>query len=69
MGSDMEREQRHREAFERLWLLRRCYSLRSDYDRRSAMTVADAILHGEHLMRISAVGVLRRERRRVDRTA
>ena len=65
----MERAEGHHEAFERLWLLRQCYPLRSDYDRRSAMTIADAIVHAEQLMRLGAVGVLRPERRRVDRAA
>lgn len=39
------------EAFEQLWLLRACYPLRSDYDVRSTLTVDQAVLYGEHLLR------------------
>jgi hypothetical protein len=39
--------------FERLWLLRRCYALRSSYDATGVLTVAEAITHGERLMRLT----------------
>ena len=39
------------EIFERLWLLRACYPVRSDYDNRRTMSVDEAIAYGEALMR------------------
>jgi len=41
------------DLFERLWLLRRCYSLRGSYDATGVLTVAEAIAHGERLMRVA----------------
>jgi hypothetical protein len=43
------------EAFEQLWLLRACYIRRSDYDRRSLITVGEAIAYGEQLLRLARV--------------
>jgi hypothetical protein len=43
------------EAFEQLWLLRACYVRRSDYDRRSLITVSEAIVYGEQLLRLARV--------------
>ena len=40
------------DTFERLWLLRACYAMRSEYDSRSAMTVAQAVAYGEQLLRL-----------------
>lgn len=45
-------EQRY-DPFERLWLLRRFYPLRSDYDSRSTMSVDDAVQYAEELLRAS----------------
>jgi hypothetical protein len=41
------------DLFERLWLLRRCYPLRSPYDAVGTLTIAEAITHGERLMRVA----------------
>jgi hypothetical protein len=49
----VEESKRSGELFERLWLLRRCYSLRSSYDAVGVLTTADAIAHGERLMRVA----------------
>jgi hypothetical protein len=38
------------DLFEQLWLLRRCYAMRSDYDRRSPLTIDDAIGYAEQLL-------------------
>ena len=43
------------EAFERLLLLRRCYPRRSDYDRRSGLTVDEVIAFGERLLLLTAL--------------
>ena len=43
------------ESFERLWLLRQCYPRRSDYDRRSDLTVDEAIAFGERLLLLTAL--------------
>jgi len=48
----MERREDAGESFEQLWLLRSCYALRSDYDARSTLNVADAIAYGEQLLRL-----------------
>ena len=39
------------EIFEGLWLLRVSYPFRSEYDARSALSVDQAIVYGEGLMR------------------
>jgi hypothetical protein len=49
-GSD-RRDERSPELFEQLWLLRHCYPLRSAYDAAGSLSVAQAIEHGERLMR------------------
>lgn len=49
----MNESKRSGDLFERLWLLRRCYSLRGSYDAIGVLTVADAIAHGERLMRLA----------------
>ena len=41
------------ELFEQLLLLRHCYPMRSTYDRRSKLTVEDAITFGERLLRVA----------------
>jgi hypothetical protein len=38
------------DLFEQLWLLRWCYALRSDYDRRSTLTIEEAIGYAEQLL-------------------
>lgn len=48
----MEGQQEAGESFEQLWLLRACYALRSDYDSRSTIRVADAVAYGEQLLRL-----------------
>jgi hypothetical protein len=40
------------EAFEQLWLLRACYAMRSEYDRRPGLTVREAIAWGEQQLRL-----------------
>lgn len=47
--------QRSRDEFEQLLLLRRCYPWRSDYDACQTLSVAEAILYGEQLMRLARV--------------
>jgi len=39
------------DLFERLWLLRACYPMRSAYDGPGTLTVGQAIDYGERLMR------------------
>jgi hypothetical protein len=51
----MERREDAGESFEQLWLLRACYSLRSQYDSRSVQTIAEAIAHGEQQLRLSRI--------------
>jgi hypothetical protein len=36
--------------FEQLWLLRRCYALRSDYDRSSTLSIDEAVDYAEQLL-------------------
>jgi hypothetical protein len=45
------RHERASDLFERLWLLRACYPRRSAYDDSATLTIAQAIDHGERLMR------------------
>lgn len=40
-----------RELFEQLWLYRQVYHLRRAYDRQTVLTIAEAIAHGERLLR------------------
>jgi hypothetical protein len=47
----VRKDKQPRELFERLWLLRACYPMRSAYDDVSTLTIAQAIDHGERLMR------------------
>jgi hypothetical protein len=51
----MERHEAAGESFEQLWLLRACYELRSEYDSRSTLSVADAIAYGERLLRLMRI--------------
>lgn len=51
----MEPRNHSSSAFEQLVLLRRCYPLRSDYDRGSAITVDEAIASAERLLVLTAV--------------
>jgi hypothetical protein len=46
----MEPRDASSDLFERLWLLRWCYALRSDYDRRSTLTIDEPIGHAEQLL-------------------
>jgi hypothetical protein len=46
----MDARDRSADPFEQLWLLRRCYELRSDYDRRSTLTIDEAIGYAEQLL-------------------
>ena len=48
----MERRENAGESFEQLWLLRACYALRSDYDARSTLNVAEAVAYGEQMLRL-----------------
>jgi hypothetical protein len=48
----MGQQGRSAEAFEQLWLLRHWYAQRSDYDRRSTLTVDEAVAYGEQLLRL-----------------
>jgi hypothetical protein len=43
------------EVFDQLCLLRRCYPLRSAYDRRSDLTVDDVVALAERLLTMAAV--------------
>ena len=43
------------EIFEQLLLLRHCYPLRSDYDRTSSLTIAEAVRMGERLLHLVGV--------------
>ena len=52
MEAVMEQHERPGESFEQLWLLRACYALRSDYDSRSTLTVAETVAYGERLLRL-----------------
>jgi hypothetical protein len=56
----MEARQPRKTNFEHLLLLRRCYPLRSDYDRRAVLSVAATIDYGEWRMRLARVSELRR---------
>jgi hypothetical protein len=47
----MESREASAHLFEQLWLLRHCYALRGDYDRRPTMSVDDAISYAEELTR------------------
>lgn len=47
----MRNDERASDLFERLWLLRACYAMRSAYDDASTLTIAQTIDHGERLMR------------------
>jgi hypothetical protein len=42
-------------SFEQLWLLRQVYSMRSTYDRRSDLTVDEAMNFAERLLQLVAV--------------
>lgn len=46
--------------FEHLLMLRRCYPLRSDYDRRAIMSIAATLDYGEWRLRLARVIELRR---------
>ena len=49
----MERPQQPaREEFEQLWLLHACYGRRSDYDRRSVLSLTEAITWAEQQLRL-----------------
>ena len=65
----MDERKRSGELFERLWLLRRCYSLRSPYDAVGVLTTTDAIAHGERLMRVAHWQERRARRRPIERLA
>lgn len=45
--------------FERLLVLRDCYPLRSDYDRRPVLSVEAAIDYGEWRMRLARISDLK----------
>jgi len=47
----MRNDERGSDLFERLWLMRACYPMRSAYDAAGTVTIAQAIAHGERLMR------------------
>jgi hypothetical protein len=55
IGDGMEQREPAGESFEQLWLLRACYALRSDYDSRSVLRVADAVAYGEQLLRLARI--------------
>jgi hypothetical protein len=55
----MSNDGRPSDLFERLWLLRACYPMRSAFDDTSTLTIVQAIDYGERLMRAA-----RWERRR-----
>jgi hypothetical protein len=65
----MEPSRASAEAFEQLWLLRQCYSRRSDYDGPSNLSVEDAITFGERLLHLTAVHDRRRGRDFLHRAA
>ena len=48
------------EMFEQLLVLRRCYDLRSDYDRRAILNIPAALDYGEWRMRLARLSELRR---------
>jgi len=51
----MKRQQPEDDLFEQLWLLRFCYRYRSDYDRRETLTVSEAVVYAEQLMRLGRI--------------
>ena len=55
IDGDMEPCEPSSEAFERLFLLRQSYPRRSEYDRRSDLTVDELIAFGERLLLLTAV--------------
>jgi hypothetical protein len=44
-------DERASDLFERLWLLRACYPMRSAYDDAGTLTIAQTIDYAERLMR------------------
>jgi hypothetical protein len=50
MHAGMEPLDASADLFEHLWLLRRCYEMRSAYDRRSMLSIDETIDYGERLM-------------------
>jgi hypothetical protein len=50
----MEPQDTSRAEFDQLCLLRQCYQLRGPYDRRSDLTVDEAIRLAERLLRLTA---------------
>lgn len=54
-ASTLMRQQR--ELFERLWLYRQIYRLRRRYDSEPVLSVAEAIAHGERLLRSDRAAV------------
>jgi len=55
----LEARRPRRANFEHLLLLRQCYPMRSDYDRRAVLSVTAAIDYGEWRMRLARVAELR----------
>jgi hypothetical protein len=51
----MQSSQRPGELFERLWLLRRCYPVRSAYDIQPTLSVDAAVEYAERLMRLATI--------------
>jgi hypothetical protein len=50
LQASMESRCASADLFEQLWLLRRCYDLPSDHDRRCTLTIDEAIGYGEQLL-------------------